>query len=267
VRLVYYYESLLRNEESRFLNKTLQLCGVRFSGDIPNYQKSLVKFGINPHIHVSSFVHEGRSHGGSSPDRDRRESSTSLSPRHKVVSEMGGSDAEMAASIKRSYSVTRFNQLEEQYRGDMSAIPFYNRSEYSAVDLDVSDFHVLVRDEVTVDIFSEEIKIASCTFHTAFVDNSYLEFDKAVLDIMCEDSNNHFCSPNTKIALLFAPTVDQPSLSIVDPVANYENEQGNTGSFFDSPDVDQASSQQVRFETPDLKSGVSEQGEEQEEEA
>ena len=195
------------------MTKTLQLCGVRFSGDIPNYQRSLVKFGINPHIHVSTLVHEERSQGsqGGSPG-ERRKSLGSMSAKHKVVNKLGESEAEMAASVKRTYSVERFNQLEQQYKGKYDAIPFYNRSEYSVVDLDVSDFDVIVRDEVVVDIFSEEIKIASCSFHTAFVDNCYLELDKAQMDILCEDNSNHLCNADTKIALLFAPTVDQPSL-------------------------------------------------------
>ena len=218
IRFVYYYESLLTHEETRFQNKTLQLCGVRFTGDIPNYQRSLIKYGFNPHIHVNTIVHEVRrsSLAEDVSSKIRNSKIDAISAKHKVVSKLGEGSEEMAASVKRTYTVERFDQLEQQYQGKYEAIPFYNRSEYATVAVDVSDFDIIVRDEVVVDVYSEEIKIASLSFHTAFVDNCYLEFDKPYIDILCEDVSHHLCNSETKIALLFAPTVDRPEYNVVD---------------------------------------------------
>ena len=176
-----------------------------------------------------------------------------------MVRKLGERDTAMEDSNKRSYCVTRFNQLEEQYGGELDDVPFFNRKECNMVDIDVSDFDVLVRDEVLIDIYSEELKIASCTFHTAFVDNCYLEFDKDQLDILCGDTHNHFCSSNTKIALLFAPTVDKPELNIVDPAVQSEGDKGSVAnSSFNLLDTSGLSTHHVAFDNLDMKSGVSE---------
>ncbi len=224
-RCIRYYEALLTNEEKRFQTRTYQLCGIRISGSIPNLQKSLTRTGINPHMEVFSFVHETKlSNMGGQSSRGMQS--------HRVISKK---DHTSTAGLRRSYTMELFNQLQSQYHDDATIVPFYRAADHPVIDLDVSAFNVFVRGETAVDLFSEDYKWASVTFHTAFIDNCYLELDKASIDLLSDDVFHHICGPEIRISLMFAPTIDRPAINDIEigsGAVNYDVYADKIAEFF-----------------------------------
>lgn len=229
-RCIRYYEALLTSDEKRFQTKTMQLCGVRISGSIPNLQKSLTRTGINPHMEVFSFVHETKlSMVGGQSKRDNQS--------HRVVAKK---DFTSTVGLRRSYTMELFNQLESQYHDDAAIVPFYRAADHPVIDLDISAFDVFVRGETAVDLYSEEFKWASITFHTAFVENHFLELDKSSIDLLSDDIYHHICGPDIKISLMFAPTFDRPAINDIETgsgAINYDIYLNKIAEFFSQQDT------------------------------
>lgn len=212
-RCIRYYEALLTSDEKQFQTKTMQLCGIRISGSIPNLQKSLTRTGINPHIEVFSFVHETKlSMMGGQSGRGNIS--------HRVIAKK---DYTSTVGLRRSYTMELFNQLHSQYHDDSAIVPFFRADDHPIIDIDIAAFDVFVRGETAVDLYSEEFKWASITFHTAFVENNYLELDKGSIDLLSDDVYHHICGPDIKISLMFAPTVDRPAINDIETGAGAIN--------------------------------------------
>ena len=131
----------------------------------------------------------------------------------------------------------RAPQLEVAYSSDYSAVPFYRAtsepgaqgapaapvgSSETTIDLDLSPYGIQLRGDGRVEVFSDELLVMAISLHTAFVtNNGYLQFDKAAVDIACEDTQHRIYSAATKVEMFLTPMDDVPALNAPLPAVRY----------------------------------------------
>lgn len=151
IRYTYYYEALLRRPQ--VTSYSYKLTRVRFNS-VPNFDASISGGGCDPYVVVKALIKE---------------------PGDNVV----------------WTRATTFNQLSAA--GARGVKKFYPRDGY--VDIDLEPFDVFLDGDVNLifldyDTYSQSDKMFEVCFHTAFVENNYLAFEKSVLDGAIKDKKN-----------------------------------------------------------------------------
>jgi len=197
------------------------LSRVRIIGGIPNLHPSLLHKGCKLHVsvRVARFIpleNDGYGHSPSSKGRSQQEAE---------VPESTGAEVVLLQPV--------FQQLQAAYNNDRTALPFYQvdpetealgaraapmpvGSSKTSIDLDLSSYDIKLRGDCVVDVYSEELLVMSISLHTAFVTNDgYLQFDKAAVDLACEDANNKIYSRETKVEMFLTAVDDVPQLNVL----------------------------------------------------
>lgn len=184
LRYVNYYELLLRLDEVSC--KTYRLNLVRIN-TVPIFNSSITNAGCSPHLSVSVLAAASTT---TDPSKD-----THWFP-------------------KRVY-----NQLNYM---DKSRIPRYRRDSVEYIDFFLSDNTVLVRGDVCLCFFSQQIdKMCQLYFNTSFIGSNHLVFDKNVIDLACDDARSLFFEDNFSIEVLLEPVDDCPAINrILNPRAD-----------------------------------------------
>jgi phosphatidylinositol-3,4,5-trisphosphate 3-phosphatase/dual-specificity protein phosphatase PTEN len=162
IRYAYYYEALLRRPQ--VTSYSYKLTRVRFNS-VPNFDASISGGGCDPYLVVKALI---------------------KAPGDNVVWNR----------------VTVFNQLVAV--GARGIKKFYPRD--GAVDLDMSALDVFLNGDVNLiffdyDTYSQSDKMFELSFHTAFVENNYLAFEKGMLDGAIKDKKNLKFSVSFKVEL------------------------------------------------------------------
>jgi hypothetical protein len=191
IRYAYYYEALLRRPQ--VTSYSYKLTRVRFNS-VPNFDASISGGGCDPYLVVKALI---------------------KTPGDNVVWNR----------------VTVFNQLTAA--GARGIKKFYPRD--GAVDLDLSGFDVFLDGDVNLifydyDTYSQSDKMFELSFHTAFVENNYLAFEKGVLDGAIKDKKNLKFSASFK-AELFMERVPHKDMAdyVLDRVSTAEPSEVQPG--------------------------------------
>lgn len=246
VRYISYFEGLLRSSGDQWKCNTAQLSRVRVVGGVPNLHQSLLQKGCKLHavVQVAQYQLPLEAYMALGSDK--------ASPMSKRV---GGREREKAQQGKEAAAEalfaeltgsepavlhTVFDQLQVAYGGDKQRLPFYSQSDATAsttpsrrpggpdspgaaavagksagIDLDLSAYDVRVRGDCILHLYSEDVRVMSIAFHTAFVAGSgYLQFDAAVVDLACEDRQHKAFPAATKVELFLTPVDDSILLNV-----------------------------------------------------
>jgi hypothetical protein len=195
------------------------LSRIRLIGGIPNLHPSLLHKGCKLHVsvRVARFVPQENDGYGRSP------SSKGRPQREAEVPEATGAEVVLMQPV--------FKQLEVAYNNDQTALPFYQvdpeaeapgaaptpvGSSKTSIDLDLSSYDIKLRGDCVVEVHSEELLVMAISLHTAFVTNDgYLQFDKAAVDLACEDTTNKIYSRDTKVEMFLTAVDDVPQLNVL----------------------------------------------------
>lgn len=177
IRYVYYYEALLRSDSIQCGTYRIKHIRVR---TIPSFSSSLIDCGCSPTVNVSLL--------------SRPSSNSIVNPPWypKRVFCQANSLGEVAA---RHYSVERD----------------------AVIDLPLERYNVLVRGDVCVCLFSEGEKMCQLYFHTGFIKDTCLTFDKGHIDMAASDTFHYTFDANFKIEICLEPVVDEPGLNLLPP--------------------------------------------------
>mmetsp|Transcript_25580 Transcript_25580/g.56592 ORF Transcript_25580/g.56592 Transcript_25580/m.56592 type:complete len:122 (-) Transcript_25580:1802-2167(-) len=74
---------------------------------------------------------------------------------------------------------------------------------------------VAVRGDVCLCLFSEGEKVSQVYFHTSYIQNNYLCFDKDRIDIAAEDKLHYTFAKGYRIELVFQQIPDDPALNLI----------------------------------------------------
>jgi C2 domain of PTEN tumour-suppressor protein len=106
---------------------------------------------------------------------------------------------------------TIFNQLTFEKKESLRRYGVADQ----AIDFDISRFNVDVRGDVTLSFFSLDEKMCQVCFHTAFIEENYLVFDKSVVDLACDDISHRTFEANFKIEVFLSRVEDLKELNLV----------------------------------------------------
>lgn len=196
VRYLSYYEALLKSSnEDLYHTKTLRLCRVRFPNCTPDYSRSLLNSGCNINIRVKVIAFEQMKTSKGVKRGEELETHTQQlgteSAQHKVV----------------------FDELSEVYSNDYSTVPF--RSAHESVDLDLFDHNILLRQDCILEVLCDQEIVMSVSFHTAFVEAQFLQFDKNSIDIIAQDTHHHIVGPDFKMECVFQKIPDDHNINVI----------------------------------------------------
>ena len=114
-----------------------------------------------------------------------------------------------------------------EYKKRVKKVRHFKKDE-RFVDLDCSSHNLLVRGDVKIlfydkDKYNADDKMFHCWFHTGFIENNYLCFEKSVIDKACKDKENRKFDSNFKLEI-FLHKVDQDI--VVSDMAEEEDADG-----------------------------------------
>ena len=130
MRMVCYYEALLRSSDSTYRTKPLQLNRVRIVGGVPNLSGSLLKKGCK--VHVAVDVIEPVLEGG------------------------GGVDVGSDIGIEDYVLTEAFDMLDHVYEGKMRRLPFSDQTLSNTVDIDLSSHNICVQGDSILYVYVNE---------------------------------------------------------------------------------------------------------------
>ena len=168
IRWVHYYEQLLRRDQ--VMAHTYQITHIRLV-TIPNFDPAITGGGCDPYVKVLTLMKKSRTN-----------------------------DIEW---VERSV----FNQQKK-----MKKIKKFYPSDGNVL-LDLEEFDVLVKGDVKLifydrDQYGSDDKMFHLWFHTAFVEENYLMFEKVVVDKACKDKNHRTFDEGFKVEI-FLHRVDE----------------------------------------------------------
>lgn len=181
IRYIHYYERLLRSPAGEH-SQTLRLNSVRVT-TIPCFDASILNQGCTPHVAVSLLaqVAELTVLESTAPFRS-----------HVVFDQQ-----------------QRWAELEQRGR-------FYSKTAgEQEIEMDLTAEDVLVRGDVVLCLLSGEHKMLQVAFHTAFVADNYLRFDRSTCDLAHRDVADLF-DDGLVVELFFSRVSDVPELNIGD---------------------------------------------------
>jgi hypothetical protein len=173
IRYVYYYEALLRSEAVQC--GTYRVKHIRLR-TIPSFSSSLVDCGCSPTVSFSLLARPASSGQSNLP----------WYPKHVF------SQAERLGDVKPRHYSTERDVL---------------------IDLPLERYNVVVRGDVCLHLFSEGEKMCQLYFHTAFVKDNFLSFEKLQIDMACDDVFHYTFDAAFKIEICLEPVADDPSLN------------------------------------------------------
>ena len=166
MRYVHYYEqAMLRNFEIKA--HTYQITHIRFV-TVPSFDGALVGYGCDPYFTVLKQSID------TNEDEER-------------------ADGDIMCATTEIYDYRNFAQVRHFKKDDRF------------VDLDCSNHNLLVSGDIKVlfhdkDQYSSD-KMFHVWFHTAFIENNYLCFEKSVIDKACKDKENKTFDANFKLEI------------------------------------------------------------------
>jgi phosphatidylinositol-3,4,5-trisphosphate 3-phosphatase/dual-specificity protein phosphatase PTEN len=176
MRYVHYYEQqLLLNPPTA----SYQITHIRFV-TVPSFDGALMGYGCDPYFSVTaSWLEE---------DKKR--------------------DGEVYLQKSKKFY---------DYKDHVKKIRHFRRDE-RFVDLDLSTHGLRVRGDTKLvfydkDKYNADGKMFQIWFHTAFVENNYLCFEKSVIDKACKDKDNKLFDPNFKVEIFLHKIEDENVLN------------------------------------------------------
>jgi len=192
VRYVHYYERLLRSQRGEY-TQTLRLNAVRIA-PVPSFDPSIINQGCTPFAVVSVLAQ---------------------------IAEPAALESHMPFRCHVVY------HQQEKLAREKKAPSFYSKTQgEKEVELDFQETNgVYVRGDTIVSLFSQEHKMLQLCFHTAFVEENYLCFDKDTLDLAHMDVKHRRFDADMRVELFFSKVGDTPELNIGDLVTSADHDQ------------------------------------------
>ena len=191
IRYVHYYERLLRSPAGEH-SQTLRLNSVRVT-TIPCFDASILNQGCTPHVAVSLLaqVAELTVLESTAPFRS-----------HVVFNQQ-----------------QRWAELKQRGR-------FYSKTAgEQEIEIDLTAEVILVRGDALVSLFSGEHKMLQVAFHTAFVSDNYLRFDRSTCDLAHRDLLHALFDEDLVLEIFFSRVTDVPELNIGDFIAQRQQDE------------------------------------------
>lgn len=88
---------------------------------------------------------------------------------------------------------------------------------HKKIDFDLRSENVVVRGDVCLNLFSEGEKMCQVAFHTAFIDNSFLHFERSAIDLVHMDEHFHIFRQEFAIDFVLERVTDEPDLNTISP--------------------------------------------------
>ena len=168
IRWVYYYEQLLRRDQ--VMAFAYKITHIRFI-TVPNFDPAITGGGCDPYVKVLTLTKKARTNDIEWVERGV----FNQQKRTKKVKKFYPSDG---------YVLLDLEEFDVLVKGDVKLI-FYDRDQYGSDD-----------------------KMFHLWFHTAFVEENYLMFEKVVIDKACKDKNHRTFDEGFKVEI-FLHRVDE----------------------------------------------------------
>jgi len=217
-RYVHYYEQLRRNK-FHITTPTYQITHIRMV-TVPTFDGVMMGYGCDPYFQVflANCVREGGSGGssgvintttttienGDDPSRGGKTVTIELNNTSNTSDGSGIKNGSFAVEMKKIYDYSQNAPVRHVKRDERF------------VDLNCSTHNLLVKGDVKIVFFDKDQlskeKMMHVWFHTAFIENNYLCFEKSVIDKACKDKDNRIFANVFKLEI-FLHKVDPDLLS------------------------------------------------------
>lgn len=190
IRYVHYYERLLRSPAGEY-SQTLRINSVRIT-TIPCFDASILNPGCTPHVTVS------------------------------LLAQIAELTVLESTAPFRNHVV--FDQ-QQRWTEEKKKGTFYSKAEYKTIDLDLTGYTILVRGDTVMCLFSHAHKMLQVSFHTAFIADNYLRFDRSTCDLAHLDMHHVLFDKGLTVELFFSRVADVPELNIGDFIGRPREEE------------------------------------------
>lgn len=178
IRYVYYYEALLRSEGIQC--HTYKIKHIRLH-TVPSFSPSLINCGCTPSVHISLLSCENNSN--------------------------------ISSKNEHKYYPKQIFSLEKS----MGIIPMkhYSSETDLYIDFSLELYNIHIRNDVCLNIFSDHEKMCQLYFHTGYIKDNYLSFEKCHIDMASDDVFHYTFDANFKIEITFESLPDEPELNLL----------------------------------------------------
>jgi hypothetical protein len=153
IRYIKYYEYLLKHETIQM--NSYKITSIKLNG-IPSFEKSIVHSGCLPFVIISLI---------------KSSSSNSLSNNNNT-----------------QQTIIKFHQKDKA----LNTIKKWSSSHDHYITFEIEKYAVNIRGDVNISIFNHDYeKMCSVTFHTGFIDDNFLSFEKSTVDMAANDIYDH----------------------------------------------------------------------------